>query len=148
VRRAQRLEPRFTVAHVGRDEDGGATWRPGDGDVVDRAAPAGAGLIADGSGSGKAGAEAVLARLARAQPAQQALAAAGRERPLPDGRLQVAGGWNRLQLEVPDVAVELARLRAAGVSSRTGEVVAGPGGAQVVLDDPSGNPVELFQPRK
>ena len=70
------------------------------------------------------------------------------KRPLPDGRLQVAGGWNRLQLEVPDVAVELARLRAAGVSSRTGEVVAGPGGAQVVLDDPSGNPVELFQPRK
>src|SRR4051794_24668909 len=54
VRRAQGREPRFTVAHVGRDEDGGAARRPGDGDVVDRAVPAGAGLVADDPALGKA----------------------------------------------------------------------------------------------
>jgi predicted enzyme related to lactoylglutathione lyase len=69
------------------------------------------------------------------------------KRPLPDGRQQVPGGFNRIHLEVADLAAEVARLRAAGVSFRTPDIVTGPGGAQVVLDDPSGNPVELFQPR-
>jgi catechol 2,3-dioxygenase-like lactoylglutathione lyase family enzyme len=70
------------------------------------------------------------------------------KRPLPDGRQQVPGGWNRLHLEVTDLEAEVARLRAAGVPFRTNEIVTGPGGAQVILDDPSGNPVELFQPRR
>ena len=69
------------------------------------------------------------------------------KRPLSDGRQQLSGGWNRLHLEVGDLASEVARLRAAGVSFRTSDIVTGPGGSQVILDDPSGNPVELFQPR-
>jgi catechol 2,3-dioxygenase-like lactoylglutathione lyase family enzyme len=70
------------------------------------------------------------------------------KRPLADGRRQVPGGWNRIHLQVADLDAEVARLRAAGVPFRTTEVVSGPGGAQVVLDDPSGNPIELFQPRR
>jgi len=66
-------------------------------------------------------------------------------RPLPDGRTPEPGGWNRIHLVVPDIGAEVARLRAAGVQFRSG-VVSGPGGQQIVLDDPSGNPVELFQP--
>jgi catechol 2,3-dioxygenase-like lactoylglutathione lyase family enzyme len=69
------------------------------------------------------------------------------KRPLADGRRQAPGGWNRLHLQVGDLESEVARLRAAGVSFRTNEIVSGPGGAQVIIDDPSGNPVELFQPR-
>lgn len=69
------------------------------------------------------------------------------KRPLPDGRAQVPGGWNRVHLEVSDLAAEVERLRAAHVSFRTPDIVTGPGGAQVIIDDPSGNPVELFQPR-
>lgn len=69
------------------------------------------------------------------------------KRPLADGRRQVAGGWNRIHLQVDDLATEVERLRRAGVSFRTTEVVAGPAGAQVIVDDPSGNPIELFQPR-
>lgn len=69
------------------------------------------------------------------------------KRPLSDGRRQEPGGWNRVHLEVTDLAAEVARLRAAGVSFRTNEIVTGPGGAQAILDDPSGNPVELFEPR-
>lgn len=68
------------------------------------------------------------------------------KRPLPDGRVQVPGGWNRVHIEVGDLAAEVARLRAAGVPFRTNDIVTGPGGAQVIVDDPSGNPVELFQP--
>jgi catechol 2,3-dioxygenase-like lactoylglutathione lyase family enzyme len=68
------------------------------------------------------------------------------KRPLPDGREQVPGGWNRLHLEVGDLEADVNRLRAAGVIFRTPDVVTGPGGAQVIIDDPSGNPVELFQP--
>src|SRR5688572_19685152 len=68
------------------------------------------------------------------------------KRPLADGRRQVPGGWNRIHLEVADLASEVERLRAAGVTFRTHEIVTGPGGAQVVIDDPSGNPIELFQP--
>jgi catechol 2,3-dioxygenase-like lactoylglutathione lyase family enzyme len=70
------------------------------------------------------------------------------KRPLPDGRTQSPGGWNRLHLEVPDVAAEVTRLRAAGVVFRTNEIVSGPGGAQVIIEDPSGNPIELFQSRR
>ena len=68
------------------------------------------------------------------------------KRPLSDGRQQVPGGWNRVHLEVSDLAADVARLRAAGVSFRTNDIVIGPGGAQIILDDPSGNPVELFEP--
>jgi catechol 2,3-dioxygenase-like lactoylglutathione lyase family enzyme len=67
-------------------------------------------------------------------------------RPLPDGSVPSPGGWNRIHLVVDDIEAEIERLGAAGVSFRS-EIVRGPGGAQVVLDDPSGNPVELFQPR-
>ena len=67
------------------------------------------------------------------------------KRLLPDGRQQVSGGWNRIHLEVSDLAAEVARLRAAGASFRMDDIVTGPGGAQIILDDPSGNPVELFQ---
>lgn len=70
------------------------------------------------------------------------------KRPLPDGRKQVPGGWNRVHLEVADLPAEVERLRAAGVSFRTRDIVAGPGGAQAIIEDPSGNPVELFQPRR
>ena len=70
------------------------------------------------------------------------------KRPLSDGTQQQAGGWNRLHLEVEDLAVEVARLRAAGVSFRTADIVSGPGGSQIIVDDPSGNPIELFQARR
>jgi catechol 2,3-dioxygenase-like lactoylglutathione lyase family enzyme len=70
------------------------------------------------------------------------------KRALADGRRQVPGGWNRIHLEVADLATEVERLRAAGVPFRTCEIVSGPGGSQVVIDDPSGNPVELFQPQR
>lgn len=70
------------------------------------------------------------------------------KRPLADGRRQTPGGWNRLHVEVADLASEVERLRAAGVRFRTPEIVAGPGGAQVILDDPSGNPIELFERRR
>ena len=70
------------------------------------------------------------------------------KRPLADGRRQVPGGWNHIHLQVSDLEAEVERLRAAGVAFRTSEIVSGPGGTQVVIDDPSGNPVELFQPRQ
>src|SRR5262245_3825726 len=70
------------------------------------------------------------------------------KRPLADGRRQVPGGFNRIHLEVSDLEADVKRLRAAGVTFRTPEIVSGPGGSQVVLEDPSGNPVELFQPRR
>jgi catechol 2,3-dioxygenase-like lactoylglutathione lyase family enzyme len=70
------------------------------------------------------------------------------KRPLSDGRRQVPGGWNRIHLQVADLESEVERLRGAGVPFRTDEIVTGPGGAQVVVDDPSGNPIELFQPRR
>ncbi len=68
---------------------------------------------------------------------------AGRE--MPDGRRPSAGGWNRIHLIVDDIANEVERLTRGGISFRSG-VVTGPGGSQIVLDDPSGNPIELFQP--
>jgi catechol 2,3-dioxygenase-like lactoylglutathione lyase family enzyme len=66
-------------------------------------------------------------------------------RAMPDGRRPQAGGWNRIHLIVDDIETEVARLRDGGVQFRS-DIVRGPGGAQIVLDDPSGNPVELFQP--
>jgi catechol 2,3-dioxygenase-like lactoylglutathione lyase family enzyme len=66
-------------------------------------------------------------------------------RAMPDGRQPGPGGWNRIHFLVQDIEAEVARLRAAGVSFRS-DVVSGPGGKQIVLDDPSGNPIELFQP--
>ncbi|MEU7824782.1 VOC family protein [Catellatospora sp. NPDC049133] len=66
-------------------------------------------------------------------------------RPMPDGRTPAPGGWNRIHLIVDDIAAEADRLRGAGVSFRN-DIVTGPGGQQIVLDDPAGNPVELFQP--
>jgi catechol 2,3-dioxygenase-like lactoylglutathione lyase family enzyme len=67
-------------------------------------------------------------------------------RPMSDGRQPAPGGWNRIHFVVDDIDAEVQRLRAAGVTFRN-EVIEGPGGRQVVLDDPSGNPIELFQPR-
>ena len=68
-------------------------------------------------------------------------------RPMPDGRQPVPGGWNRFQLVVDDIAGEVARLRAAGLRFRNA-IVSGPGGSQILIDDPSGNPIELFQPAR
>jgi catechol 2,3-dioxygenase-like lactoylglutathione lyase family enzyme len=67
-------------------------------------------------------------------------------RAMPDGRRPQAGGWNRIHLIVDDLSAEVARLRAAGVPFRN-DIVTGPGGSQILIDDPAGNPVELFQPR-
>jgi catechol 2,3-dioxygenase-like lactoylglutathione lyase family enzyme len=66
-------------------------------------------------------------------------------RALPDGRQPIPGGWNRIHLIVDDIRSEVDRLTAAGIQFRS-DIITGPGGAQVVLDDPSGNPIELFQP--
>lgn len=66
-------------------------------------------------------------------------------RPMPDGRRPGPGGWNRIHLIVPDIASEVARLRAEGVSFRN-DVVTGPGGKQILIEDPAGNVVELFEP--
>ena len=66
-------------------------------------------------------------------------------RPMPDGRRPGPGGWNRIEFVVDDIAAEVERLRGAGARFRS-DVVRGPGGTQIVFDDPSGNPIELFQP--
>ena len=66
-------------------------------------------------------------------------------RPMPDGRTPGPGGWNRIHFIVEDIAAEVERLRSAGVTFRN-DIVSGPGGRQILLEDPSGNPIELFQP--
>jgi predicted enzyme related to lactoylglutathione lyase len=66
-------------------------------------------------------------------------------RPMPDGEKPHAGGWNRIQLIVDDIAATVDQLRESGASFRN-EIVRGPGGAQILLQDPSGNFIELFQP--
>ena len=66
---------------------------------------------------------------------------------MPDGRQPVPGGWNRIHIQVDDLETEVKRLREAGLKFRN-EIVKGPGGSQILLDDPSGNPVELFQPNE
>ena len=69
----------------------------------------------------------------------------GGAQPMPDGRRPEPGGWNRFQIEVGDLAKEVETLRAAGAHFRN-EIVTGMGGKQVLLDDPAGNPIELFEP--
>jgi len=71
----------------------------------------------------------------------------GAAQAMPDGRKPGPGGWNRIQLEVEDLATEVERLRAAGVRFRS-DVITGFGGRQILLDDPAGNPVELLEPRR
>jgi catechol 2,3-dioxygenase-like lactoylglutathione lyase family enzyme len=71
--------------------------------------------------------------------------ASGGGQPMPDGRRQEPGGWNRFAIEVADLDAEFERLRKAGATFRN-DVVTGVGGKQVLVEDPSGNPVELFQP--
>ena len=66
-------------------------------------------------------------------------------RPMPDGRTPGPGGWNRIHFVVEDIAAEVERLRSAGLTFRN-DIVSGPGGRQILLEDPSGNPIELFQP--
>ena len=66
-------------------------------------------------------------------------------RPMPDGRTPEPGGWNRIHLIVDDIAGEVERLRSAGLTFRN-DIVSGPGGQQILLEDPAGNPIELFQP--
>ena len=66
-------------------------------------------------------------------------------RPMPDGRTPAPGGWNRIHFIVDDIAAEVERLRGAGLTFRN-KIVSGPGGQQILLEDPSGNPIELFQP--
>ena len=68
----------------------------------------------------------------------------GAAQPMPDGRKPEPGGWNRIQLEVDDLAAEVEALREAGARFRN-EIVTGRGGKQILLDDPSGNPIELFE---
>jgi catechol 2,3-dioxygenase-like lactoylglutathione lyase family enzyme len=66
---------------------------------------------------------------------------------MPDGTLPKPGGWNRFQLEVDDVEATAARLREGGATFRN-DIVTGVGGKQILVEDPSGNPVELFQPTR
>jgi catechol 2,3-dioxygenase-like lactoylglutathione lyase family enzyme len=66
-------------------------------------------------------------------------------RPMPDGELPVPGGWNRIELVVDDLQAEVRRLREAGLTFKN-DIVVGPGGSQILLEDPSGNLIEFFQP--
>jgi predicted enzyme related to lactoylglutathione lyase len=63
---------------------------------------------------------------------------------MPDGRVPAPGGWNRIRIEVADLAATVEKLKSSGCRFRN-EIVSGMGGTQVLLDDPSGNPIELFQ---
>jgi glyoxylase I family protein len=65
-------------------------------------------------------------------------------RPMPDGTAQRPGGWNRILLYVDDLKAEIARLRSAGVKFRN-EIESGPGGSQIQIEDPDGNPIELHE---
>ena len=71
----------------------------------------------------------------------------GGSRPMPDGTTQGPGGWNRIMIEVPDLEAAVERLRGEGMRFRN-EIVTGVGSAQILLEDPSGNPIELFEPRR
>ena len=71
--------------------------------------------------------------------------AGGAGQSMPDGQVPSPGGWNRIQIEVDDIDAEYARLQAAGATFRN-EVVTGNGGKQALVEDPSGNAIELFQP--
>lgn len=69
----------------------------------------------------------------------------GAAQPMPDGRKPEPGGWNRIQLQVSDLVSEVETLRKAGAHFRN-DIVIGNGGKQILLDDPAGNPIELFEP--
>lgn len=71
--------------------------------------------------------------------------AGGAGQAMPDGRTPEPGGWNRIQIEVADLAATVASLRRDGAKFRN-DIVIGNGGKQILLDDPSGNPIELFEP--
>jgi catechol 2,3-dioxygenase-like lactoylglutathione lyase family enzyme len=71
----------------------------------------------------------------------------GGSRPMPDGTTQGPGGWNRIMIEVADLAATVEQLRGEGAEFRN-EIVTGVGSAQILLEDPSGNPIELFQARR
>jgi catechol 2,3-dioxygenase-like lactoylglutathione lyase family enzyme len=71
--------------------------------------------------------------------------AGGAGQAMPDGRMPEPGGWNRIQIEVSNLEREVEALREAGASFRN-DIVTGRGGSQILLEDPSGNPIELFQP--
>jgi predicted enzyme related to lactoylglutathione lyase len=66
---------------------------------------------------------------------------------MPDGTVPQPGGWNRFMIEVADLAAEVQRLRDAGAGFRN-EIVVGVGGDQILLEDPAGNPIELFEPKR
>ncbi|HEV8481470.1 MAG TPA: VOC family protein [Candidatus Eisenbacteria bacterium] len=70
---------------------------------------------------------------------------ASASRPMPDGRAPEPGGWNRFVFETRDLAALVSDLRTAGVPFRN-DIVTGPGGKQILIEDPSGNPIELFEP--
>lgn len=69
----------------------------------------------------------------------------GGGQPMPDGTPQQPGGWNRFSIEVPDLAATVVALRKSGARFRN-DIVAGTGGRQIIVEDPSGNPIELFEP--
>jgi catechol 2,3-dioxygenase-like lactoylglutathione lyase family enzyme len=71
----------------------------------------------------------------------------GGSRPMPDGSVQGPGGWNRFMLEVADLQATVDGLAEAGVKFRN-EIVTGVGGKQILIEDPSGNPIELFEPTR
>ena len=71
--------------------------------------------------------------------------AAGGGQPMPDGRKQASGGWNRFAIEISDLTATVEKLRKAGVRFRN-DIVVGVGGKQILAEDPSGNPIELFEP--
>jgi catechol 2,3-dioxygenase-like lactoylglutathione lyase family enzyme len=66
---------------------------------------------------------------------------------MPDGRKPGPGGWNRIHMIVPDIAAEVTRLRGQGVRFRN-DIITGPGGKQILIEDPAGNVVELFEPAR
>jgi catechol 2,3-dioxygenase-like lactoylglutathione lyase family enzyme len=71
----------------------------------------------------------------------------GGSQAMPDGTMPAPGGWNRFAIEVPDVATTVERLRNAGAHFR-GDIIVGVGGNQAIVEDPSGNPIELFEPKR
>jgi catechol 2,3-dioxygenase-like lactoylglutathione lyase family enzyme len=71
--------------------------------------------------------------------------AASAARPMPDGRQPQPGGWNRLVIQVENLANVVEKMRASGINFRN-DIVTGPGGKQILADDPSGNPIEIFEP--
>ena len=90
---------------------------------------------------------AILARGALRLLLSEPTGPGGAAQPTPDGRRPEPGGWNRIQLEVEDLAAEVDVLRQAGVGFRS-DIIQGRGGDQILAEDPSGNPVELFQPAR